>query len=84
MNKVWGVARRLGYGDVFPQTGAREVGDDHIPLIRAGLPTADVIDLEYGPGNAWWHTPDDTVDKLSAASLEKVGEVMAELIYSGG
>lgn len=84
VNKVWGVARRLGYGDTFPQSGARQVGDDHWPLIQAGLPTADVIDLEYGPDNGWWHTPDDTMDKLSAESLRKVGEVMAELVYTGG
>jgi len=84
VNKVWGTARRLGYADVFPETVGGEIGDDHVPLIGAGLPTADVIDFSYGPGNAWWHTPEDTPDHVSAASLEKVGEVMAELIYSGG
>lgn len=84
VNKIWGTARRLGYEKTFPHSGAREVGDDHVPLIEAGLPTADVIDLDYGPGNSWWHTPEDTPDKVSAASLEKVGEVMAELVYTGG
>ncbi len=84
VSKVWGAARRLGYEQTFPHTGAREVGDDHVPLIQAGLPTADVIDLDYGPANAWWHTPQDTPDKLSAESLRKVGEVMAELVYTGG
>jgi hypothetical protein len=84
VNKVWGAARRLGYASAFPETVGGPVGDDHVPLIEAGLPTADVIDLSYGPGNAWWHTPEDTPDRLSAASLEMVGEVMAELVYSGG
>lgn len=84
VTKVWSTARRLGYEATFPHRGARQIGDDHVPLIEAGLPTADVIDLDYGPGNAWWHTPEDTPDKVSAASLEKVGEVMAELVYTGG
>jgi len=84
VSKVWDAARRLGYETTFPRSGAREVGDDHVPLIEAGLPTADVIDFDYGPGNSWWHTPDDTPDKVSAESLGKVGEVMAELVYTGG
>ncbi len=84
VNKVWGAARRLGYADAFPESVRGPVGDDHVPLIEAGLPTADVIDLSYGPGNAWWHTPDDTPEHVSAASLEMVGEVVAELVYSGG
>lgn len=84
VNKVWGTARRLGYGDAFPQSVQGPIGDDHVPLIDAGLPTADVIDFSYGPGNAWWHTPDDTPEHVSAATLEMVGEVMAELVYSGG
>jgi len=84
VNKVWGTARRLGYADAFPESVGVDIGDDHLPLIEAGLPTADVIDFSYGPGNAWWHTPEDTPDHVSAASLEMVGEVMAELIYSGG
>ncbi len=84
VNKVWGAARRLGYASAFPETVGGPVGDDHVPLIEAGLPTADVIDLSYGPGNAWWHTPNDTPDHVSAANLEMVGEVMAELVYSGG
>jgi len=84
VNKVWGTARRLGYADAFPESAGGAVSDDHVPLIEVGLPTADVIDFSYGPGNAWWHTPEDTPDHVSAASLEMVGEVMAELIYSGG
>ncbi|HSG49727.1 MAG TPA: M28 family peptidase, partial [Longimicrobiales bacterium] len=84
VRKVWRAARRMGYGDFFPEAAGSGVGDDHIPLNEAGLPTVDVIDLSYGPGNAWWHTPDDTADKVSASTLKMVGEVMAELIYSGG
>ncbi|GMV08222.1 MAG: glutamine cyclotransferase [Gemmatimonadota bacterium] len=84
VRKVWDAARRLGYEATFPETASGPVGDDHVPLIQAGLPTVVVIDLQYGPGNAWWHTAQDTPDKLSAETLRMVGEVMAELVYSGG
>jgi len=84
VRKVWRAARRAGVQDYFPETAGGPVGDDHVPLLEAGLPTVDVIDLSFGPGNGWWHTPEDTADKVSAATLQMVGEVMAELIYSGG
>jgi hypothetical protein len=74
----------MGYGDYFPEVATGPLTDDHVPLNQAGLPTVDVVDFSYGPDNAWWHTPEDTADKVSAATLKMVGEVMAELIYSGG
>ena len=49
------------------------VTDDHTPLNAIGVPVIDVIDFDY----AWWHTADDTIDKLSAASLQAVGSVAA-------
>jgi hypothetical protein len=84
VQKVWRAADRLGYREYFPTAVGQELVDDHVPLIQAGLPTANVIDFTYGPGNRWWHTPDDTPDKLSAETLRMVGEVVTELIYSGG
>jgi len=84
LRKIWRAAERLGYRVYFPTAVGRRVVDDHVPLIEAGLPTADLIDFTYGPGNRYWHTPDDTPERLSAATLEMVGEVVAELIYSGG
>lgn len=84
VRKLWGTARRLGYGEAFPEGIGPRLGDDHLPLIQAGLPTVDVIDFSYGPGNAWWHTPEDTPDRLSASTLAMVGRVVAELLYSGG
>lgn len=84
VQKVWRAAERLGYRSYFPTRVGGTVTDDHIPLNEAGLPTANLIDFEYGPDNAYWHTPEDTPDKLSAATLRMVGEVVAELIYSGG
>jgi glutaminyl-peptide cyclotransferase len=49
------------------------VTDDHTPLNAIGIPTIDLIDFDF----AWWHTPDDTIDKLSAESLQVVGSVAA-------
>ncbi|HZU10430.1 MAG TPA: M28 family peptidase [Pseudacidobacterium sp.] len=54
--------------------------DDHIPFVRRGVPSADVIDLEYGYHNSFWHTAQDTMDKLSAKSLSIVGNTMLETI----
>ena len=49
----------------------RNIYDDHVPLIEAGIPTIDLIDFDY----IYWHTADDTLDKLSPQSLQKVGSV---------
>lgn len=84
VQKVWRAAERLGYRDYFPTAVGEPLTDDHVPLIESGIPTANVIDFTYGPNNAYWHTPDDTPDKLSAATLGMVGRVVVELIYSGG
>jgi glutaminyl-peptide cyclotransferase len=84
VRKVWGAARRLGFADFFPDAVGQSIGDDHIPLLNAGLPTADVIDFSYGPGNSWWHTPEDTPEHVSSSTLGMVGQVVTELIYSGG
>jgi Zn-dependent M28 family amino/carboxypeptidase len=53
--------------------------DDHQPFLDKGIPAIDLIDFQYGssPGlNDYWHTPNDTLDKLSANSLEIVGQVI--------
>ena len=51
----------------------REMTDDHTPLNRIGIPTLDMIDFDF----AWWHTADDTIDKVNAQSLQVVGSVAA-------
>lgn len=84
VRKVWRAAERLGLRDYFPSAVGRRLQDDHVPLIEAGLPTANLIDFTYGPQNRYWHTPDDTLEHVSASTLTIVGEVVAELVYSGG
>ncbi len=84
VQKIWRAAERLGYAQAFPNLVGDRVMDDHVPLNGVGLPTANVIDIEYGPGNRYWHTPEDTPQNVSATTLEMVGEVVTELVYSGG
>jgi Zn-dependent M28 family amino/carboxypeptidase len=54
--------------------------DDHLPFLKKGVPSADLIDFSYGYNNVFWHTTQDTVDKLSPKSLEIVGRVMLETV----
>ena len=60
-----------------------EVGDDHVPFLEAGMPAVDIIDFDFGsaPGlNDYWHTAQDTVDKLSDQTLGIVGQVTIHVI----
>jgi Zn-dependent M28 family amino/carboxypeptidase len=78
-NVVFEAATRVGYQSHFFATqGAIE--DDHLPFMKRGVPCADLIDFTYGYNNVFWHTPQDTVDKLSPKSLEIVGGVVLETI----
>jgi glutaminyl-peptide cyclotransferase len=70
-------AKRLGYqSHFFARTN--KVSDDHIPFMNRGVPCADLIDFNYGYNNVFWHTTQDTIDKLSPKSLEIVGGVILE------
>jgi glutaminyl-peptide cyclotransferase len=74
---VYESAKRLGYqSHFFGRTN--QVGDDHIPFVKRGVPSADLIDFMYGYNNVFWHTPQDTVDNLSPKSLQIVGSVILE------
>jgi len=77
---VWDAARRLGHGDVFIPQVKYQIQDDHVPLIAKGFRIVDVIDLDF----PWHHTPFDTIDKVSARSLEIVGQVALLLIQEAG
>lgn len=76
VERVWTRATELGFGRIFRRTGQSTINDDHVPLQQVGIRAIDVIDFTYPP----WHTPDDTIDKLSAKSLRIVGEVAVALV----
>jgi glutaminyl-peptide cyclotransferase len=76
---VYQAASRLGYQSHFFARD-NQVTDDHIPFMQRGVPCADLIDFDYGYNNVFWHTPQDTVDKLSPKSLEIVGSTILETI----
>jgi hypothetical protein len=70
---------RLGYQSHF---FARQISieDDHLPFAKIGVPVADLIDFDYGYNNVFHHRPQDTLDKLSPASLQIVGDTVLETI----
>jgi Zn-dependent M28 family amino/carboxypeptidase len=76
---VYQAASNLGYqSHFFGRT--IPVEDDHLPFVQRGVPVADLIDLDYGYGNVFHHTPQDTLDKLSPKSIEIVGSVILETV----
>jgi len=78
---VWKTADRLGYQSIFLDQEF-PVADDHLSFLSRNVPSVDVIDLDNGPGGDvyYWHTPQDTLDKISAKSLAIVGHVFLESV----
>ena len=76
VQRVWQTADRLGYGRVFLPNVGQSLTDDHVPLQQAGLRAIDVIDFDY----PYHHTTEDTLDKVSAESLQIVGDVAVALV----
>lgn len=76
VKKVYGMAERLGLSKTFPFELGPQVIDDHVPMNQAGVPTIDLIDFDY----PHWHTLEDTLDKVSADSLHKVGTLVEAVL----
>jgi Zn-dependent M28 family amino/carboxypeptidase len=72
---VWGTAARLGYAEIFVNEST-PIEDDHLSFLKRGVPCVDVIDLQI----PYWHTPQDTLDKISAKNLAIVGHVFVESV----
>jgi hypothetical protein len=68
---IWSAARGVNGGAAFMSESTR-VEDDHLPFLAAGVPSVDIIDLDYPP----WHTAGDTLDAVSARSLQIVGDTL--------
>jgi Zn-dependent M28 family amino/carboxypeptidase len=91
VSRVWQTASDLGYDKYFIKDVGQQITDDHVPLLKKGLRVIDVIDIQYGPmtgGNGpfasvnpnYHHTTQDSFDKLSAKSLQVVGDVAVTLV----
>jgi hypothetical protein len=76
---IWKTAARLGYQDIFV---SREAGysDDHEPFLARGVPTVDLIDYDGYQQPKYWHTAEDTLDKVSPRSIAIVGHVILESV----
>jgi len=72
---IWSTATRLGYSDIFVNESSSTV-DDHIIFLKRGVPSVDVIDFEI----PYWHTVDDTLDKVTAKSVATTGHVFLESV----
>jgi glutaminyl-peptide cyclotransferase len=76
---VYEAATRGGYQSHF-YGRTMTVDDDHLPFVKRGVPCADLIDFDYGYNDVFWHTTQDTIDKLSPKSLEIAGITMLETV----
>ena len=71
-DEIWATAKNLGYENKFIPQYKYSMLDDHTPFLQAGMPAIDIIDFDY----SYWHTTQDTPDKVSAESLQAVGETL--------
>ena len=76
---IWRTAWNLGYANIFVDESV-EIDDDHDSFLKRNVPSADVIDLDRDHDVPYWHTPQDTLDKISARSLAIVGHVFLETV----
>ena len=77
---VWDTAKDLGYAGTFVANPKHTLIDDHLELQKVGIRAIDVVDFDYPS----WHTTEDTIDKVSGASLQIVGDVAVELVRREG
>ena len=80
-DEIWSTAKSLGYGDMFVNRMGSAVNDDHVELIKAGIPAIDIIDYREGSGFfSGWHTSADNIDAISKETLGAVGNVLETYI----
>lgn len=71
---IWNSAADLGYANAFIPQVKYNMLDDHTPFLEAGIPAVDIIDFDY----PYWHTTNDTIDKISAKSMKMVGDTLMD------
>lgn len=77
-DQIWQAASDLGYADNFINEEKFNMLDDHTPFLDKGIPAVDIIDFDY----PYWHTTQDTTDKVSATSLATVGNTLLAWLKS--
>ncbi len=80
MEHLWEIAASLGYSDTIIPQDKYAILDDHTPFLRVGIPAVDMIDFDY----EYWHTVDDTIDKVSPDSLERIGRTLEVFLEEQG
>ncbi len=82
--KVWSEAQRIGFGDRFVSTTGGAITDDHLFLIKAGIPTTDIIEsrnAETMSFNPTWHTMADNLSNIDRRTLDVVGKTVLNVVY---
>jgi glutaminyl-peptide cyclotransferase len=75
VDAIWSAARQLNRPEFVSDSAP--IDDDHLPFLAAGIPAVDLIDLDYPDASMrYWHTAEDTLDKVSPSSLQVVGDVL--------
>jgi glutaminyl-peptide cyclotransferase len=77
--EIWSTAKELGYEREFIPSVRHTMLDDHLPFRDLGIPSVDIIDFDY----PYWHTTGDTLDKISAESLERIGRTIEAWLEKG-
>ena len=78
---VWKAAREAGYGSRFVDDIGGAINDDHLPIIRAGIPAIDIIETTPTGFNPTWHTLQDNFENIDPKTIEMTGNVMYKVIY---
>jgi Zn-dependent M28 family amino/carboxypeptidase len=86
VNKIWGTANALGYGNRFVYNQVENIVDDHYYVNSiAKIPMADIIEYENSDGSFFsktWHTHDDTIENIDKNSLKAVGQTLLQVVYN--
>lgn len=81
VRSLWNIASEAGYGSIFPYSVGSGVTDDHLELIKAGIPAVDIIEYQPGLGfNPHWHTSTDNLDNIDPKTLKAVGDVVVKYL----
>lgn len=84
VDKLWATAKSLGYGDYFPDARGGAMTDDHVFLIKAGIPCVDIIDQRISSETGFcpqWHTTDDTMSHIDRNTLKAVGQTVVTMLF---